>query len=75
MATLMELMENDPGVLSKKLKNPNMVIPEPESVRMPSLEIRQKRPPLSKLIGEENNPLAGDDAEILRQYFKLARSG
>ncbi len=71
---LMELMQQDPGQMQKRLKNPQMVVPEPESVRMPHLQIKRKRPPLNMLIGAENNPLSGEDAEVLRQFCKLSRS-
>lgn len=74
MTSLMDLMQNDPNILMKQIKNPNVVLPEPESVKIPSLQIKRKRPSINQLIGEENNPMRGDDAEILRQFFKLSRS-
>lgn len=72
--TLMDKMQNDERTLRALIEarpdlfetanNPNL--------RIEKLELKRKKPRLSKLLGE-HHPLAGDDAALLREYFRLTK--
>jgi len=44
----------------------------PPDMRIEHIELKRKKPRLSKILGDAN-PLKAEDAELLREYFRLTK--
>lgn len=66
--TLRDLMQTEKSTIDELLKQG--VVERQAKLR--GMKLKTKKPRLTQLLGE-SHPFSGEDAELLRQYFRITR--